>query len=300
VADFPVALVLDTNVARGQPLTALENLAKRGLRLRVAETALLEWGAACVRGWDSGWSRAEARQKFFGRARKLAPLLDPEVPVALDGGLLTRRIVAQVDRAASFSEADTRERNLRDLWTRIVGIGLPDEEFREGGARVRVFLDELDENLFRLAQREEELRKKPAPDIEPTLLAEGYALLDAMPEVEHLRALREFTIKSWDLSPAVAERLDAHVCTAAYRLHAAAKGARMPKSNDGADASLTLHVGAGCILVTNELQLVRIVDTCGTFQAPWVRTIRQLDDLPEVPPWGDNAREIAAKFKRAG
>jgi len=71
-----------------------------------------------------------------------------------------------------------------------------------------------------------------------------------------------------------------------------------PKSNDGADASLTLHIGSGSVLVTNESQLIRIVDTCGTFQAPWVRAMRQLDDLPEGPPWGDGARELATKFRR--
>jgi hypothetical protein len=289
---------MDTNVARGEPLNSLENLAKRGLRLRVAETALLEWGAACVRGWDSGWSRCEARQKFFGRARKLASLLDPEVPVALDGGLLTRRIVAQADGAEPFPEADTRERDLRDLWTRIVGIGLSDEEFREGGTRVRVFLDELDESLAQLAQRDEDLRKKPAQNIDPTALAEGYALLDAMSEADHLAALRKYAIETWNLSLAAAERLNAHVCATAYRLYAASKGARMPKGNDGADASLTLHIGSGSVLVTNESQLIRIVDACGTFQSPWVRTMRLLNDLPGGPPWGDGAREIAAKFVR--
>jgi hypothetical protein len=100
------------------------------------------------------------------------------------------------------------------------------------------------------------------------------------------------------LSPPVAERFDAHIRTTAYRLHMAARGARMPKKNDGADASLTLHLGAGCILLTDERKLVDIIDESGTFQAPWVRQSQDLDDLPQIPAWGEQARNVARAFRR--
>jgi hypothetical protein len=300
VAPFPLPLVLDTNIARFERLETVERLASQGFRLRIAETAFLEWGAACVRGWEQeGWSRCEARKKFFGRARSLTPFIDPEVPIALDGGLLSRRIVAQADDLPPFEEANIRERDLKELWRRIVGVGMSDEEFTAAGKIANQFLDELDDNFIQLARREAELRKNPLPDgVDATVLAAGYMEWDGMSEVDQSAHLRRYATESWRLSISTAERLDGHVCTTAYRLHAAARGARMPKRNDGADISLTLHLGAGCILLTKESQLVHIVDSSGSFQAPWVRRPNELDDLPDGVPWGDSARRQAASFKR--
>jgi hypothetical protein len=91
-------LVLDTNVARFGPLWKIEDLFMRAFRLRIAQTALLEWNAACVRQWEGeNGSRQEARKKFFGRAKSIASFLDHESPIAMDGGALTARIVAEVD-----------------------------------------------------------------------------------------------------------------------------------------------------------------------------------------------------------
>jgi hypothetical protein len=52
------------------------------------------------------------------------------------------------------------------------------------------------------------------------------------------------------------------------------------------------------VLVTNERQLITIVDECGTYQAPWVRRSDDLDDLPTGEPWGDNARQVHLAFRR--
>src|SRR5580700_4299598 len=57
-----IPCVLDTNIAGYGFRKVIEQLARSGLRLRVAETALPEWGAACARRWESGmYSRPEAR-----------------------------------------------------------------------------------------------------------------------------------------------------------------------------------------------------------------------------------------------
>ena len=100
------------------------------------------------------------------------------------------------------------------------------------------------------------------------------------------------------LSDAAAERLDAQNSTYSLRLIAAAKGQRMPKRNDGVDFSLPMHVGDGAMLITREKQLVALVDQSGTYQAPWVRHIDDLDEIPDGLPWGENARQIARAFKR--
>jgi hypothetical protein len=95
------------------------------------------------------------------------------------------------------------------------------------------------------------------------------------------------------MSEAVAERFDAHIAVTAHRLRSAASGARMPKKNDGADAALTMHIAEGCILVTGETQLIKLVDGSKTYQAPWVRRIDDLDDLPrgrETRPMSSRGR----------
>jgi hypothetical protein len=266
----------------------------------VAETALLEWIAACARNWGTeGESRGETRAKFFGRARRIAPFLDANEPVALDGGILTREVLAEVGQLAPTSTANERRRNLSQLWRRIIGVGLTDEEFVREGAYAEEFVNSLDERFARLARREEELRKNPVPpDVDPALLEAGYALHDALPDDEKLAQLRAYAVRAWEFSSVAAERFDAHVCTTAYRLHQAARGAVMPKQNDGADVSLTLHLGAGSVLVTSERRLVEIVDASGTFQAAWVRHPDDLDGVPECLPWGAEARAVATSFRR--
>jgi hypothetical protein len=297
---FPLPFVLDTNTTRFERLPEIKALAKRGFRLRIAETAFAEWTAACVRGWKrEGWSRQEARSKYFGRARAIAPFLDADLPVAPDGGSLARRIVAEADGALASDEGDGQARQLREFWADVSGIGITDEEFIHAGTMAETFLDELDSNFISLARREQDLRKNPrSPDVGPAERKAGYQLWDAMSSADRLTHLRRFVRETLHFSPAAAERLDAHVCTFAYRLHMAALGERMPKQNDGGDISLPVHLGAGCFLITQEKRLVDIVDQSGTFQAPWVRRLNDLDDLPEGLPWGDSARRESKRFAR--
>ncbi|MGA3124806.1 MAG: hypothetical protein ABSF69_29005 [Polyangiaceae bacterium] len=292
--------VLDTNIARFGPPCDLEKLARRGFRLRVAETAFLEWIAACVREWqEARWSRPIARQKFFGRAKSIAPFLDSDVPVALDGGLLTRRIVAQADGKPAVKAFDDRQQAFVELWRRIVGLEMTDEEFIAAGQSANAFLDELDANFIDLARGEEELRKRvPPAEMDAASLSSAYAQWDEVSDMEKFTQLCRHAITSWRLSPVAAERLDAHVCTTAYRLQAAARKERMPKRNDGADASLTIHLGSGSILLTKDEKLIDVVDRSGTFQAQWVRHPDDLDNPPYGLPWGDDARRSGSSFRR--
>jgi hypothetical protein len=290
----PRCLVLDTNVVRFAPLKTIEKLAERGFRLRVAETAFLEWCAACVRGLErEGWSRSEARQKLFWRAKSVAPFLDLETPIAVGAGLLTRRIVAEADGLPNCVEADERQRDLIELWRRAVEIEWVDEEFIMAGRVADEFLDKSDANLIGLLRREEEL-----DSLVPSELEGLNATWKTQPEEVKVAASIAFAKETWKLSDAAAERLDAHLKAAVFRMRAAARGARMPKRNDGPDVSLTIHLGDGSLLVTDERRLVDIIDGSGTFQRPWVRHSEDLDDVPEGPPWGESARRQAASFRR--
>jgi hypothetical protein len=284
-------LVLDTNIARFAPAVGLEALAKRGHRLRVSETAYLEWWAQGVRMFPE--SRVEARAIFFARAKRIAPLLDSETPIAVSAGILARRIVAEADGQPIPMEYTEREHALTEQWRRVSGVGLTDETWCEWGRVAEEHLAELDSELIGMARPERELAKKIPEDMK-----EANDAWVALPDDEQLAHMRRFVKETLDLSDAAAERADAHIRTTAFRLHAAARGARLPKRNDGADVSMSTQVGSGCLVVTNEWQFVDIIDQSGTYQAPWVRRFDDLDDLPEGLPWGENAREARRLFKR--
>jgi hypothetical protein len=176
---------------------------------------------------------------------------------------------------------------------------MTDDQWMQDGMTAQKHLDELDKDFFDLARRDEELRKKPVPaDTDPATLSAQYAKWDSLSDAEQLALLRDYAKRAWHLSDAAAERVDAHICVTALRLHLAATGARMPKKNDGADVGLTIHLGEGGILVTNENPLVDLVDQSGTFQRPWVRRLNDLDALPDGLPWGEGASEAARTFQR--
>lgn len=242
---------------------------------------------------------------MFGRARRLHPFLDAERPLTLGGGLLSQRIVAMADGKGAVSAAEEYAEYLVEMWRRVSGIGMVDEEWLKVGQIAHEFLEGIDENLIDLLQRDNVLDAKTEQHIrriadprEAAALNEQFVRWKAASEEMRFRESCAFAVETWQLSDAAAERLNAHICCAALRIREAARGARFPKKNDGADVSLTIHLGEGCVLVTQEQQLIKIVDASGTFQRPWVRHLDDLDDLPEGVPWGESARGQAASFRR--
>lgn len=285
----PVA-ILDTNLAAYADLRTLEHLAGR-FRLRVGETAVLEWWVQAARLYND--SRPRARAKFFGRAKRIAPFLDRECPTMVSAGHLARKILAEADGLAPVAESEERARGLVDQWGITVGQEYLDEEWCDFANVAQAHLDDVDQKLIDLAQPQQELEK-----LTPPALKEQSRLFGQLADSEQLAHLRRHAIECWRFSGAAAERLDARIATAALRLHAAAKGARMPKRNDGADVSLTIHLGDASFLLSDDQRLIDIVDQSGTYQAPWVRRSKEVDDLPEGPPWGESARRQAQLFER--
>jgi hypothetical protein len=291
--------VLDTNVYSYERPDNLARLAGRGLVLRASDIALLEAWAKSVREYQGGMPLKQARGMLFTRARAVAPYLDKRAPIAVSGNRVEAIKAMAEGRPYDDAEGKRYARHIGELWDTLVGPGMSDDLWIRNGTVAQKYLDELDERLFLLARREEELRKNPVPaGVDPATLAVGYQAWDSFTGDEQLALLRDYARESWKLSDAAAERLDGHIRVTALRLHLGALGTRMPKKNDGADAALTIHLGEGYVLVTNENPLVDLVDQSKTFQAPWVRRMNDLDDLPEGPPWGESAREAARVFRR--
>ncbi len=284
-------LVLDTNIAAFSPVDELERLASR-FTLRVSETALVERWAQSVRAHEK--SRERGRGQLFGRFSSIAPLLDPETPVEVCGRALIQIIAAQADGQELPREAVEHVEDVEANWRAIVGVGLTDEEWLEVGRRLEEqYLAPLDDNLRDLARPARELARRVGPE-----LREQNALFDALPDDEQLEHMRRHVADSLHLSPAAIERLDGAIRNMAVRMQSAAMERRPVKRNDGADLGLLGHVGLGHFVLTNEMHLVRIVDESKTYQAPWVRRPDDLDNLPDVVPWGDEARAFARHFVR--
>jgi hypothetical protein len=278
-------VVLDTNVYRGAPTEKLAALRSRGVVVRVSDLALYEAWARSVREYrEERMSRQQARGLLFARAKSVAPYLDAQTPIAATGGALARGVIAQVDGGA-LKPRDLRYlEHLPELWGRLIGVGLSDEEWIQAGIDAQKHLEELDANLFDLARREDDLRKNPVPDdVDPADLPGQYDLWDSLSDEQRFAAVRDYLKATWTMTDAVADRFDAHIAVTARRFQAAAAGARMPKRNDGTDAALTMHIAEGCILVTDEGQLIKLVDESKTYQRPWVRRLNDLEDLPVSP-----------------
>ena len=286
-------LVLDTNTFRGLPVPQVASVAERGFKLSVSETAIEETWARSAREFGLGKSRQDARGLLFGRARKLLPYIDEAYPVAPSGEYAITRIRQQVGEAVNAKTAAECAEHLDALkhcWRTITGVGFTDEAWLESGRNHGAFLAEVDDLLADLARREDDIwaDKDETTREEFRLRREEFG---ALPGADKLATIRAYARETWAFSERVAERLDALVSVTAWRLHVAAGGAQMPAENDGSDNRLLIHLGEGFVLLSEDAGLVRAVDACGTFQAPWVRRLVDLGrPLPDGPPWGDESR----------
>jgi len=126
-------LVLDTNVYAYGSLTELARLAEGGLRLSVSEIAFTETLAKSVREFRSGMRRAQARGKFFGRSKSLAPYLDSACPVALGAGGISHRVAAETAGKPPSRAAEARSAMLNRMWHVAVGPEFSDKDWLDAG-----------------------------------------------------------------------------------------------------------------------------------------------------------------------
>lgn len=274
-------LVLDSNILGFEPAEALEGLVDRGFVLRVSEVAFYERLAASLRKHaEEGWPLEAARDIFLKRARGVAPHLDPTVPIALCGANLTRRVAAQADGRPLVEKDERFAAGLISLWRRAAAGETDDKTWQYAGTNARDMLDSWDAAYFALCN-----------DAEVQI---GDVQWKHVPE-DRLRAeLREMM---HEFSDAAMERLDAQLCSGAYRVHQAKSGARAPKKNDGADLVLPIHIGEGSFLLTRDQKLIDLIAESRTYQRPWVRRPDDLDDLPDGLPWGEYARNVNRTFR---
>lgn len=291
-------IVLDTNVAAFWPVARIAELRRLGLPISISEVVLSETWARSTRSLSEGLPLDVARGKLFSRFSKLAPFIDAEYPVAVGGamGIERARMLSHPWRAPSAELVDYLA-HTKEVWNGIINGRISDEEWMFVGQESARHLADADRRLRELVQPIEEKLVARYPDQEERRkLAEQLRTTPA-------DALRTYTLwairEGWGFD--IADRIDAVVRVTAWRsLHAREDVAR-PRENDGADNRLLVHLGEGALVLTDEQKLCRLVDACGTPQAPWVRRAIDFEEnnLPSGDPWGDSAIEEAARFKRS-
>jgi hypothetical protein len=278
-------VVLDTNVAWYEDVSALEALRGRGFLLSISLDAIAE-----------RWARAARMERpgLLARARAIDPVLDPRMRFGVSGAMLEDQLGclgrdADEQQRYRFVHAAAEQR-----WQQLVR-GLPDDWLEAGQAVDRVIEAQAQEWIAKLARVPEIIRQADA-------LA-GTNAEAGVPEDEAIVLLaRRFAEDLHIGMPGGAvERLDAASRVFVRHVIAAGYHGRLPESNDYEDFRLLLHLAVPVFLVTNDTRLVKLVDETRSFQAPWVRTLAQMQarDLPTGVPWGSDARRQAREFRRA-
>jgi hypothetical protein len=275
-------VILDTQNLRGAPLVSLERLRKRGFRIHVSNVALEEF-------WAQAYREGNPRM-LTARIARLVPLVDPDAPVKTAGANLVQRLGGTV-RGELVPTGPGQTEALRYLWGRLAANTMPESELAEGAREMEAAA----------VERAAEWKQTVA------LAADVPGWNDAsVPERVIARGVAELLYKKFDpdleIPGGMRERFEGYYLVAG--LHAARSKRRMagllPKvdENDAEDLQVLMHLAEGFV-ATNDRSLVEHVDSSGTFQAPWVRTIGELlaSNLPQGKPWGDSARRAAAKHK---
>jgi hypothetical protein len=251
---------LDTNLLLGAPRALLQELVDRDYTLRVSIIGLEERLARAAAD-DIGPLRT--------RLRNLAPYLDPDQPIAPQGGPFYARL--------GIHDADPQRRQANDAYN---------AELPRAWARL-VATEELP-NWQGLA-----LGMKESIDRFADLVQGEIASFDGISkEGVTYEKVRSEAAKLYRQHPVVrrfgALRLDAMIAKLATMIFNAPQ---RPTPNDAEDLSLLEHLAEGVILLTADYRFIAAVDATGSIQAPFLRSPWEILDgrVPEGPPWGPAA-----------
>lgn len=287
-------VVLDTNAVRALDASVASKLTADGRLLSISEVALIELWAASVRSLADGASRARARGLLQVPIRRLNKFVDPIYPVAVVRTPALQRVEHQVGGPPPSKEVTDYVAMRTAEWRLVASGAWNDEEWIAQGRIYQRWLDDIEGQFAKLARRSDQASREDAP-VDGGERRKRY---EALTKDERRDAYLAFAREAVPVSPAAEERVDLWHRFLGQRLFEAAQGSRSPKDNDGADSMTLIHVAEGAVLVANDRKMVDVVDECGSFQGAWVRRFDQLDDLPDVQPWGPAARALSHVFAR--
>ena len=276
-------VVLDTNYFRGLRAADLAPLRAMGMSISVGASAFYEtWAAA---------ARERNARLIIGPARELANVVDPEYPIAPNGGDLLLRFAVVRERNDGKTTSTRYSAWARLNWELAASGNVDERSLEVVGLQADEYLRNRGEKWMKYANRwppeERQILKGFTPRQARSRLV-AHLTRDLGP-----RGLR---------APLVRERLHAFYQVAALHLWSTARGATTATENDSEDLISLQHLAEPAYFVTHDTKLTKAVDEADTYQAPWVLTLSELlrADRPVGRPWGSRARAAAAAFRRTG
>lgn len=267
-------VALDSSVFRGVKGEQLDALRARGFVLSLPLATLSEV-----------WHRATKDDKpgiVFGALRKVLPRLDEHEPFVLTGGHQAHSHDAPPHVVKHFSgEYRQRGRLVRAELLRALDDGMQPDQFAVFARALKDFdrwADRFKETL--------DVIWNTRSTIDP-----------ALPEREAVAEIAG----SWKrrLKLGWGPRFDATLRVLALKNIRAYRGqGRRPTSNDYEDFQMLDVVSTPAFLAIEDRNLLADVRACGTYQAPWVRTVEDLvcGALPSGMPWGPSAERECRRF----
>jgi len=271
-------IVFDTMYVRNVSEHDLATLRNRGFLLSISIATLQEVWARSVLDNNRGL--------LFTRSKKLDKYLDQELPLTPIGAELKRVVrLAHRPSVARRRAASVHADTLRALWRAVVEEHVPEDQWLGTGQAAQQAMndDEWPAHVNDVIGAHPELR--------------------TMSEREAAQSLRGLLANDSVLRR-LEKRCNAHGSVFALRIIKAAKSKkeefRRLNTNDSQDTQLLMQVALPAFVATDDRRLLQDVDASGTYQAPWVRTLKDLltGELPACLPWGPDAKKVARSFRR--
>ncbi|MBX3197254.1 MAG: hypothetical protein KF850_34465 [Labilithrix sp.] len=286
-------VIIDANYFRSLREPELDALRVRGFSLRVSLSAFIEVWANAVENADPG--------RIYAPARRLAPYVSKDWPIAPSGGSLIRAVGGRIppNKATPFlGDASEFFRNARRVWTDLITEQGHTEWWERSGRLIASHVKDRADHWIDLARNWRERRPEHSE-------AKHEDTLRKIEQVGHdaiRRAVFPYVVRSHGdpqlRNPALRDRMNAYLRVMALRLFETGRGAETATPNDAEDLIQLQHLGTPAFLMTADADIHFDVSRAGTFQAPWVRRLVEMleDDLPEGSPWGATAIAQAARF----
>lgn len=281
-------VVLDTSCVRGTPRWQLEELERRGFELGISVLALDELLVYFTADAQKDKKQEQLRARLswfnehFGGDVPLRPTHAPLVNML--GGRLVRELAGM-----DFPFQPWLERQ-QWIWRGIVTGEPYPPELLEAIEEQSAYVKDSGESFVRTVSWMGSLGSPTEEEEELTRAL--WKLLPPVISCVHL---------DHPIGPEA--RWDAYVQV--QRVHALQSFARAnsqaPKiqPNHAVDLNLLQHLAEGAFLLTEDVELIELVDASGSPQAPWVRTVPEMliGGLPKGPPFLQHARRAAKKHR---
>ena len=251
-----------------------------GLTVSVGMSAFYETWAAAARERNPGL--------IIGPARALRNVVDPDYPIAPNGGDLLWRF--STGRGPDTDRVRHPYRDWACLNWGLAATGNVDT------AALETIGMEANAYLSKRGAAWQEYASPWSPE-------ERKLLKEFGPQQRQARLIAHVTS---DLpsrgfrASMVRERLHAFYHVITFHMLSTATGATTASQNDMEDLLSLQHIAEPAYLLTHDEKLIRAVDQSRTYQAPWVLRLHEIRGPSRASgrPWGESARAAAKSFSR--